>query len=67
MMDALLTRATSLARAAQRRRLEDIASGMTARGFAVEILTDAVICRGRDLAQRWLGDPLLRFLGRSGT
>jgi hypothetical protein len=67
MMEALLARADTLARAAQRRRLEEIASSMQARGFAAQIATDSVTCRGRALVRQWLGDPLLRFTGRSGA
>lgn len=67
MMEALLARADALARAAQRRRLEQIASALTGRGFATEIGAESVICRGKMLVQQWIGDPLLRFLGRSGA
>jgi hypothetical protein len=67
MTYGLLIRAESIARAAQRRRLEQIAARFRGRGIAVEVGTESVILRGRRLVHRWLADPLLRFAGRSGA
>jgi hypothetical protein len=65
MMYGLLVRADDLARAAQRRRLEQIAAEMRAHRLVAEVTNNSVLCRGRGLVQRWLGDPALRFLGRA--
>lgn len=67
MMERLLACANGIARSAQSRRLEQIAATMRDRGLALEVDAESVTVRGRRLAQRWLGDPLLRFAGRSGT
>jgi hypothetical protein len=64
MMYGLLVGAESIARAAQRRRLQQIAAGLRGRGVTVEVAADSVVIRGRRLVQRWLSDPLLRFAGR---
>jgi hypothetical protein len=64
MTYGLLVRAETLARAAQRRRLQQIAAGLRGSGVAVETTADSVVIRGRRLVQRWLSDPLLRFAGR---
>jgi hypothetical protein len=53
-----------MARAAQLERLEQIAISMRDRGLAVDQEEESVTVRGRKLAQRWLGDTLLRFAGR---
>jgi hypothetical protein len=66
MMEKLLDRADATICAAQRKRLEQIAATMRDRGLAVEVGPDSVTARGRSLASRWLGDPLLRFAGRIG-
>jgi hypothetical protein len=66
MMEALMARAERIARAAQMKRLEQIATSMRDRGVAVEQEQASVTVRGRRLAQRWLGDSLLRFAGRYG-
>lgn len=65
MMYGLLVRAERIARAAQRRRLQQIAAGLRGNGVAVEAGADFVAIRGKRLAQRWLSNPLLRFAGRS--
>lgn len=67
MMEKLLARANGISRAVQMKRLEQIAASMRDQGLGVEAGTDSVTVRGRRLAQRWLGDPLLRFAGRSGA
>lgn len=67
MMERLMVRAQALGANAQRRRLEQIASSFRGRGFAAEVVTDSVICRGRNLLKQWVGDPLLRFAGRIGS
>jgi hypothetical protein len=64
MMEALMARAERIARAAELERLEQIAISMRERGVAVDQEQESVTVRGRRLAQRWLGDPLLRFAGR---
>lgn len=66
MMEALLARADTLARAAQRARLEQIARSMGDRGLRIETRIDSIVIRGRGLVRQWLGDPLLRFAGRLG-
>jgi hypothetical protein len=66
MMEVLMARAERIARAAQLERLEQIAISMRERGVAVDQEQESVTVRGRKLAQRWLGDPLLRFAGRYG-
>jgi hypothetical protein len=67
MMSALLARAEAMARTAQLRRLERIAAAVRSAGLAAEIELDTVVIRGRRLVQQWLGDPLLRFIGRNGS
>jgi hypothetical protein len=67
MMEALIARAGDFARAAQRKRLEQIAASLRDGGMSVELGGESVVLRGRRLVQRWLGDPLLRFAGRSGS
>ncbi len=67
MMEKLLARADGIARAAQRKRLEQIAATMRDEGLGAEAGADSVTLRGRRLARRWLGDPLLRFAGRIGA
>jgi hypothetical protein len=64
MMEVLMARAEGMARAAQLERLEQIAISMRDRGLAVDQEEESVTVRGRKLAQRWLGDTLLRFAGR---
>jgi hypothetical protein len=64
MMESLIARADRIARAAQRKRLEQIAGSLRDRGLAVEAGQESVTVRGRRMAQRWLADPLLRFAGR---
>jgi hypothetical protein len=66
MMEKFLGRVEAIARAAQAKRLEQIAASMRERGLAVEVGPDSVAARGRRLVSRWLGDPLLRFAGRMG-
>ena len=66
MMEALIARAGSIACAAQRKRIEQIAESLRDRGLAVELSAQSAIIRGRRLAQKWLGDPFLRFAGRCG-
>jgi hypothetical protein len=67
MKYGLLVRAERIAAAAQRRRLEEIAAAVRARGLFAEAGSSAVVIRGRALVKRWLGDPLLRFAGRSAA
>lgn len=67
MRYGLLVRAERLAEAAQRRRLEEIAAVVRARGLFADAGSSSVIIRGSALAKRWLGDPLLRFAGRGGA
>jgi hypothetical protein len=65
MMENLLARADGIARAAQRKRLDQIAATIRDQGLGAEAGADSVTLRGRRLARRWLGDPSLRFAGRS--
>lgn len=64
MMGRLLARAETAARAAQRRRLEEIAGAIREIGVAAEIDADSVRFGGRRMVKRWLADPMLRFAGR---
>lgn len=64
MMDGLMRRAEAVARAAQGRRLERIAERLRSQGLAAAIAADSVTCRGRIAVQKWLADPLVRFVGR---
>lgn len=65
MMRQLENRARAIARSVQRRRLEDVAHMMEARGFIADVRTDSVASRGRGLVRAWLVDPLLRFAGKA--
>lgn len=67
MMSRLMARAHSIADAAKRRRLEDLGSLLRERGISAEVGSDSLVCRGRRLTQRWLSDPALRFIARSGS
>jgi hypothetical protein len=62
MMEKLIARAGQIARAAQARRLQQIAAELGASGVLAESGGDALAVRGRGVAQRWLSDPLLRFV-----
>ena len=64
MMESLIAKGGRIARAAQMKRLEQIAASLRNRGLAVDADEESVTIRGRGLARRWLGDPLLRFAGR---
>ena len=64
MRQRLLLRAERIAKAAQRRRLEQIASMIDARGAEVDVGTESVTVRGKRFVEQWLSDPLLRFAGR---
>ena len=64
MMDALQSRGERLARAAQQRKVDQVAAqlrGMFGSG-AVEAEEARVLVRGRGIIKRWLIDPSLRFL-----
>ena len=65
MMSALMARAESVARAAQRRRLEEINESLRISGVSAEVGSDFIAFTGKRLVQRWLGDPVLRFIGMS--
>jgi len=64
MMGELLKRGEDLARAAQVRRVGQIASRLKELMRGVSIQTDEaqVIVSGQRLLKRWLIDPQLRFL-----
>jgi hypothetical protein len=62
MMEKLMARAGGLARAAQSRRVQQIAARLREQGLAFESDGESLVVRGRQLAQRWLADPLLRFV-----
>jgi hypothetical protein len=61
----LMKRAEEVARAAQRRKIREVAdylSGVLGTA-AVNVEEARVIVSGRRLLQRWFGDPRLRFYG----
>jgi hypothetical protein len=64
---ALLERAEHMARAAQQRRVARLAEEWREHlpGATVTEETGGVAIAARGLSRRWLGDPVLRFLGRS--
>ena len=62
MMERLIARAEQIGRAAQARRLQQIAAELGASGVKAQSDGDFVTFRGRGLARRWLSDPLLRFV-----
>lgn len=66
MMSKLMAHAESVARAAQGRQLEHVSQLLRERGLSAEVGSDSIACRGRRLTQLWLGDPILRFIARSG-
>lgn len=66
MMDGLIARGGTIARAAQRHRLEQIAASVRERGLRAELGEESVTIIGRKLVSRWLGDPLMRFIGKAG-
>ena len=66
MMQKLMVRAEAIARAAQRRRLEEIAGGLRRQSVQAEVDGDSIVVRAGRLIQRGLGDPQLRFAGRGG-
>jgi hypothetical protein len=65
MMEGLVVRANAVARAAQSRRLAEIAATLRGRGVNVEVSADSVILQARGLLHKWLTDPLIRFAGRN--
>lgn len=67
MMSRLIARAQSTAREAQRRRLDTLSALLGEKGLSVEVGPDSIACSERGLMQRWLGDPALRFIARSGS
>lgn len=62
MMDRLIERAERIARAAQARRLQQIAAQLGASGMRAQIDGESVVFQARGLAQRWVSDPLVRFV-----
>lgn len=66
-MIGLMTRAEAIARSAQQRRLEQLASAMRAIGVSADVASDSILCRGKRLVARWLSDPAFRFAARSGS
>jgi hypothetical protein len=64
MMENLLARAEAIAQAAQASRITAIANAAEEiGGVAVLATATGVVLRGRQLLERWLVDPALRFLG----
>lgn len=61
-MKALLNRAEAVARAAQKRRVEELASDWRGAGAFVRTGSDQVIVEMRGLSRRVL-DPVMRFVG----
>lgn len=66
MMQALAMRGNAIARAAQRKRLSQIAASLSDHGLRVEVAADSIAVSGRGLIQKWLSEPLVRFAGRYG-
>jgi hypothetical protein len=66
MMEKLLARAEQIAAKAQANRIDAIARTAEDELAGVSILKTptGVIIRGKQLLERWLVDPALRFLGR---
>jgi hypothetical protein len=62
MMERLIARAEQIGRAAQARRLQQIAAELGGSGVKAQSDGDSVVFRGPGLARRWLSDPLLRFV-----
>ena len=62
MMERLIDRAGKIGRAAQARRLQQIAAELGASGVKAESDGESVVIRGRALVQRWLSDSRLRFM-----
>lgn len=63
MTSSLMVRAEAIAREAQRRRLEKIIGTLRDEGLSPEAGSDTIACRGKRLVQRWLNEPVLRFIG----
>ena len=65
MMERLLARAEQIAAKAKKKRIDAIAN--TAReelaGVSIATTASGVVIRGKQLLERWLIDPALRFLG----
>lgn len=64
MMRNLMVRGEELARAAQRRKIGEVAAQMAAvfGSGSVEVEEARVLVRGKGMIKRWLIDPKLRFL-----
>jgi hypothetical protein len=64
IMTNLMRRGETLARDAQRRKLESVAAELRAMfgTGAIEVEEARVLVRGRGMIKRWLIDPNLRFL-----
>ena len=63
-MRLLEKRGDEIARAAERRKLEEIAAAFRACGIRADVGRNSVVCRGRALLKAWLSDPLVRFATR---
>ena len=66
-MRGLLERAQRVAQAAQQRSVARLAAEWRERlpNASVMVGRDSISIAARRLGRRWLGDPLLRFVGRS--
>ena len=66
MMGALVTRAEMLGKVAVRRRLDQLAAELRLQGVKVKSAADRISFGGRALSRRWISEPALRFIGRTG-
>jgi hypothetical protein len=66
MMEQLIARGETIARRAAQAQAHRIAGQLRERLGESSVSAEdmRVIVRGKDLLQRWLADPALRFLGR---
>ena len=64
MMAKMMSRAEQIARAAQRRKVGEVAQHLRALlgSASIEVEEARVLVRGRGIIKRWLIDPSLRFL-----
>ena len=61
-MRKLEVRAATVVRAAQRRKISEIARELGEQGVQAQMLDDAVVLTGKGLMKRWLAEASLRFM-----